>query len=645
MANQSEIQQCELDCASWNDAQWKEEQRKLSKHPYLASHNNELFQGIGHALGRVAKLRGYISTNPYEPDTPNQIIDPRLIVRAPSFANWSDQYHQAHSEEARERGELSVIEIGRKIASRSTGSKNSNQLLQSLDDVFREEDRVKLRQINGPRGPIYFVNDGSHRVAAAKLTGLEKIKAGVGTYTPPEGEEDILWFEARHLMSPEAWQELNRVYDLIYPPTADITASEATIEKTVLGQREDLLMLQQEYEAADEELRKKSTAQHLERKTRFDRAEKIYETLKGDPTFETIRNQAAIEHITSNILPNDYFYNEYNGEISSDGYLMKKDGTESNCRAIGYDVGPFSYQTVLANAVDKYESQFPERIAEILGSENLSPNQKLTRLFNEFGMPLNNDLQNMLNEDEDIFTTRRGAGFNQAIHYLARIINSGKGEIFNYDYIESLYEAFDDGKTPMPPLKTLIPIDKIIAKLPELEEEAQLVAQMIVDLVIGYTPTETDINLPVWNEKPDAGWCSTAELYFLEYANHIHKITRPMATFNTITDSEGTPIMVEKIGAGNQSAITLKETVLNGVRIPAGSLVYIERDKKLSGEFPITECHGVHFLRCTTLAISPENRERAFGKQIDFQRNNAMPAYDTTTIEGLTANTDLFSTW
>lgn len=52
----------------------------------------------------------------------------------------------------------------------------------SIEDIFhfnKPRERIKLNEYNGPAGPIYTVQDGTHRVAGCKAAGLERIPCQV----------------------------------------------------------------------------------------------------------------------------------------------------------------------------------------------------------------------------------------------------------------------------------------------------------------------------------------------------------------------------------------------------------------------------------------------------------------------------------
>ncbi len=138
--------------------------------------------------------------------------------------------------------------------------------------------------------------------------------------------------------------------------------------------------------------------------------------------------------------------------------------------------------------------------------------------------------------------------------------------------------------------------------------------------------------VPLSKSDLRVGTCTTAEVYFLDLVTH----DRGYSASDVIVNDNGEPMMLFK-NAGDRSAITLVETVLNGVRIPPGSLLAIEEGEKVRhGIIPISTIPGFKFLRLSTLAIPPKEREEAVGNVYTFQRWQGMKGYDTITILDLT---------
>jgi hypothetical protein len=151
---------------------------------------------------------------------------------------------------------------------------------------------------------------------------------------------------------------------------------------------------------------------------------------------------------------------------------------------------------------------------------------------------------------------------------------------------------------------------------------------MLLDLVI---PREVPAGVPVLPrmEAPEkVGTCTTAETYFLDAVSHHSGYSRP----DYVVDESGEPVMMLK-NAGERSAMTLVETVLDGVRLPKGSLVALTTHDNVRGNVSVSDVKGVQFLRLTSFAVSPENRAEAVGSLLAFQRDNGMTGCDSVSME------------
>ena len=213
----------------------------MKKLPYLAPNDLQTYAEIDSAIFHLYEDHKLKTVNEYSPQAVNEVIDPRHVVRAPSFDDWTTSYHLQRTEEARMSDEPSVVEIAKKMVRVISGeTRKYKKLIQKADDaqdridledelvnkvdmeldtIFRGGD-IKMKRIEGPRGPIYFVSDGSHRVAASKLVGLTKILASVGGPKDREKAKD-LWGELLVKLPEEARHELLRVYDQVYPETKE----------------------------------------------------------------------------------------------------------------------------------------------------------------------------------------------------------------------------------------------------------------------------------------------------------------------------------------------------------------------------------------------------------------------------------------
>ncbi len=196
---------------------------------------------------------------------------------------------------------------------------------------------------------------------------------------------------------------------------------------------------------------------------------------------------------------------------------------------------------------------------------------------------------------------------------------------------EIVEEALPGGRTPK---EWWIPdpekIEAIKVELRKAPIGDQLIGRMTLDLITPVEETTSPVLLLAKTEL-QVGTCTTAEVYFLDAVTR----ARGYQLADVIVDHNDKPIMLFK-NAGERSAITLTETVLNGVRLPPGSLVAIDLgDADPKGRIPLDGLSGFKFLRLTTLAVPPEQREESVGNVYALQRSQNMRGFDTVTIDDL----------
>lgn len=316
------------------------------------------------------------------------------------------------------------------------------------------------------------------------------------------------------------------------------------------------------------------------------------------------------------------------------------------------------------------------------GSENMSLDHEVVQLFKEQVFPLSEKLTEMLNEHYSHQTERRGCGFTQATRVLAEYINFPRDQIEgtdlkifqDYDFKKlkkiidqkSLYgleiedwhnldqnvsiqnfirQAKEDD------FKTLVEQEvRFQANLRKVSQSAQLeeskiICAMLEDVILPKSARETGyIEIQTLSEKPKVGSCPMAEAFFLKIA---HRSMLRQGSINIFVDDQNQPLLIEKMNMGdNHSCINLQPLIMNGIRIPVGSLFSVEYDiEQITDKSPNKEFKGFiipyqaiekfWFLRLTTLAISPENRKRAFSTHFEQQVHNGLFSPDTTLLKQL----------
>lgn len=307
---------------------------------------------------------------------------------------------------------------------------------------------------------------------------------------------------------------------------------------------------------------------------------------------------------------------------------------------------------------------------------------EVVRVFKEHAHPLSEKMTEMLNEHYAHQTERRGCGYTQSTRVLAEYINYPRlSDDFNDLKLFSEYETRGlrkileqkgsygldlrdwhnlDTQTEVlsflnqaqaddyvSTLKKEVEFQRTLRALSEQMtlEESKLATTLITDILLPKTSAETGlVELPTLAEKPKVGSCPMAENFFLKIA---HRHVLRQGEINIFVDHNNEPLLLEKLNMGdNHSCISLKPVLMNGVRLPVGSLFSVEYDrdviatKRQNSEFkgyviPYDAISGFWFLRLTTLAVSPQHRKRAFSTHFEQQVANGLYSPGTTELQQL----------
>ena len=287
--------------------------------------------------------------------------------------------------------------------------------------------------------------------------------------------------------------------------------------------------------------------------------------------------------------------------------------------------------------------------------EEAEGHSELSEAFNNVGLPLNSVLVEMLKESENQHSSRKGSGFTQASRYMADIIRKRRSSWNNLNIFddsvrfsieEPLLDKFDYTEVSKMDYRDYLDSNKIAEVSDKITKPgSRLLLNMILDLVI----KEQDIEglvVPHTQKKIEIGTCTTAEAYFFDYFNNNLDKYSDSAKINIFKDNSGEAVFIEKIGMGeSHSSISLKEIVLNGVRIPAGSLLALQYDatedaqETISGKgkvFDVKILGAVDFLRFTTLVVDPKERRQTFGNHLQWQVDNEINGAKETSLAEFT---------
>ncbi|MCH7336966.1 hypothetical protein [Acinetobacter sp. NIPH 2699] len=302
-------------------------------------------------------------------------------------------------------------------------------------------------------------------------------------------------------------------------------------------------------------------------------------------------------------------------------------------------------------------------------------------IFRKYLYPLSAKLTEMLNEHFSHQTERRGCGYTQATRVIAEFVSQARDalgfqdlRIFDDYETKGLKNILNQSSSYGLELTTWRNLDinaevqqclqqlnlqetfvqnlqqevdfqaklRTIYQYAELEESV-LICQLLADIILPQSAKNGMIKCNALLEKPKVGSCPMAEKFFLRIAHH--RLLR-QGEINIFVDEHEQPIMMEKMNMGdNHSCISLVPLLMNGVRLPAGSLFSanyeIEQLEKHQNKhykgyvIPISAINGFWFLRLTTLAVSPKNRARAFGYHFKQQVDNGLFRPDITELNQL----------
>ena len=303
---------------------------------------------------------------------------------------------------------------------------------------------------------------------------------------------------------------------------------------------------------------------------------------------------------------------------------------------------------------------------------------ELVQRYREQGYSLSETLVEMLNEHYNHQTERRGCGYTQATRVIAEFVNVPRHadeykdlRLFQDVDTKAIKSVMAQANAHGLSLETWRNLDQnpeVLAYIAEHDndyakalnaqvtwqqqlrkvsdllefEESKVIANFIEDIILPKTATETGyIELPTLTDKPKVGSCPMAEKFFLKIA---HDQVLRRGEINIFVDDDYQPVLMEKLNMGdNHSCISLQPVLMNGVRLPEGSLFSVsydaeqltsKRDNKGYSGFvaDVKEIPGFYFLRLTTLAISSANRRRAFSSHFEQQVQNGLYSPETTQL-------------
>lgn len=341
----------------WSSAEWLVELKKMGDEIFLAP-DRKVFADILTTFSEIERQNSVAREDERSLDAPFKSVDTRLIVRAPSLADWSDSYHSARDETTYQRGENAVIEIARKISSLSQDGEQNDAALEMARIFSKDSFGVILKGYEGPRGPIYLVEDGSHRVAAAKLVGLDHVFARVGEQKDKQAAKKV-WYEALALMPQEAREELRAVYDQVYPPTSEEKQVDEAAFINAETYLDEILAERHLTQEVARQRGEEESKRWQELEAKFQEAVAFSQSITNTQRFERLRKEAGLAFLMQ--YPEDPIWQEHEPKIDDHGYLVRKDGAAGYTSSTGYDIGN-SYKQIMIAAMEAYKKEFPDDV-------------------------------------------------------------------------------------------------------------------------------------------------------------------------------------------------------------------------------------------------------------------------------------------
>ncbi len=349
----------------WTDKDYEIHHRKMESLPCIRG--NESFVAITAALHSIEQYHQGEASIWKESIQP---FEPRQVFMRYDGKDWAYAFHrqkkygsdQAESEESNVTGIAKKIVKGVSRLVRSSRKEIDaarpqdreyleEELVQSVEHLFSgiyfkgdTGDHVKVRKLEGPRGPVYMTtSNGNHRVAAARLIGLKRIRGEVSEVSDPAIKNQI-WFELLALLPEKYAQELQEVYNNIYPPLnqGSLVKEEAELKRAKASLPEIEYVLEERMaiqEAKHKEQQLAEEAIKTASKQRYDFVKEYYPTLKNIPNFKVLLHREALEYLWNH--PSHYMQDQrFVKKIDDDGWVGDEGGPTAHIFGIDLDTYP-----------------------------------------------------------------------------------------------------------------------------------------------------------------------------------------------------------------------------------------------------------------------------------------------------------------
>lgn len=246
----------------WSDADFEEARIRMKNLPCIR--NAATAEDTLEALAKLGKSLGGTYDDVWESRV--ESFSPEQVAMRYGYGeDWSYEFHQQRKLEegkttyvqdyqtessvtgiakrmVREVGKLvrgakrDMVEVADPEERKRIGEELVDQAENIFDDIYRkepEQDRISVTKLDGPRGPVYLcIENGNHRLAAARLIGLRRVRGEVTSFRDGKGSQH--WFDflaALPATSRMRWRDL---YEQIYPPSKEEAAKDDAQESAAV---------------------------------------------------------------------------------------------------------------------------------------------------------------------------------------------------------------------------------------------------------------------------------------------------------------------------------------------------------------------------------------------------------------------------
>jgi hypothetical protein len=315
------------DRLQWTEADYARELEKMGDIPCIEG--SEAAQAIGRAMHN---LDWYIQHEKQISElwqTEVKAFSPKQVIMRYGGRPWNYHFRRQRMEgasSAADETEPVVTGIAKKIVetvsrtvheyaekmkaadSDVVQAQLGRELTQAVEGTFEpifpqknNVDHLRVTELMGPCGPVYFTTvNGNHRLAAARLIGLEKVRGEVRQIVDAETAQ-AYWFNLLAILDQETRDRVLRVYRSVYPTDTVEERTEGEALKDALSKREEMMHhideIQKGLKERNVEAIKQEEAQRHSIKSEYALAHQVYKEHQNDPEFKRVLYEVAFDHL------------------------------------------------------------------------------------------------------------------------------------------------------------------------------------------------------------------------------------------------------------------------------------------------------------------------------------------------------------